>query len=77
MIQLIEALIQIFIIAIIARSLLSWIDQQGRNPISQVLYTVTEPVLAPVRNLLGNGMGGLDLSPLIVILLLQAVTYAI
>ena len=63
-------LIQALILLIIARAILSWIDPRGRNPISQLLYTVTEPILAPVRNLLGGGMGGMDFSPTIVVIVL-------
>ncbi|MFN5602167.1 MAG: YggT family protein [Acidimicrobiaceae bacterium] len=40
---------------------------------SQFLYRITEPVLAPVRRVLPP-MGGLDLSPLVVILGIQILT---
>ena len=60
-------------IAIIIRALLSWVDPMGRNPISQVLIQVTEPVLGPIRRLMGGGVGGFDLSPIIAILLIQVI----
>lgn len=66
-------ILNILAIAIIIRSLLSWVDPMGRNPISQVLIQVTEPVLAPIRNLMGGGIGGFDLSPIIAILLIQVI----
>ncbi len=44
-----------------------------RNPvvaqIGEVLYRITEPALRPIRNLLPN-LGGVDISPIILILLL-------
>ncbi len=66
-------IINIVIWAIIIRSLLSWVDPRGENVISRLLFQVTEPLLAPVRNLLGRGMGGLDLSPMIVVIVLYVV----
>jgi YggT family protein len=51
---------------IIARALLSWVNPDPRNPIVRFLHNATEPVLHPVRRALPN-MGGLDLSPLVVI----------
>ena len=35
------------------------------------LYKLFEPILSPIRNLIGGGMGGLDFSPIIVFLLLE------
>ncbi|HEX2913811.1 MAG TPA: YggT family protein [Chloroflexia bacterium] len=70
-------ILQLLVIAIIVRSLLSWVDPMGRNPISRILIQVTEPVLAPIRNLVGGGMGGIDFSPLIAILVIQVVIQAL
>ena len=39
--------------------------------IGDFLYRITEPALRPIRNLLPN-FGGIDISPIILILLLQA-----
>ncbi len=75
MIGIIVLILNILVIAIIVRSLLSWVDPAGRNPISQLLFTITEPFLAPIRNLMGRGgIGGFDLSPIVAILLIQVVS---
>ena len=59
---------------IIAAALISWVSPDPRNPIVMFLRQVTEPVLAPVRRLLPPWKtGGLDFSPLIVILAIQFV----
>ena len=74
---LFNTVIQLYIYILIASAVLSWLVAfnvvTGRNPIvSQIgefLYRVTEPVLRPIRNLLPN-LGGVDISPIILILLL-------
>ena len=59
---------------VIAAALISWVSPDPRNPIVMFLRQVTEPVLRPVRNLLPPWKtGGLDLSPLIVLLVIQFV----
>ena len=63
-------------IAIIGRVLLSWVEPRGRSSVGQFLIMVTEPVLAPVRRFLPS-TGGLDLAPLIVMLILGAVVRSI
>ena len=57
--------------AIIAYAVLSWFGPGGYNPAARLLSAICEPVLAPVRRLLPP-LGGLDLSPLLVLVLLQA-----
>ncbi len=52
---------------LIARSILSWVNPDPYNPIVKFLYSVTEPVLYPIRKRVPY-LGGLDLSPLILIL---------
>jgi YggT family protein len=59
---------------IIAAALITWVSPDPRNPVVTFLRQVTEPVLAPVRRLLPPWKtGGLDFSPLIVILAIQFV----
>ncbi|GKX57166.1 hypothetical protein SOASR030_32780 [Leminorella grimontii] len=58
---------------VIIRALMSWISQ-GRNPVDQLLIQLTEPLLYPIRRLLPS-MGGIDLSPMILMLILFALNY--
>jgi YggT family protein len=51
--------------------LLSWFGDRGRNPVGALLEEIVEPLLRPARRLLPP-IGGLDLSPVIVLLLLRA-----
>ena len=45
------ALISLIELAMFARAILSCVDQTGESKISMFLYTVTEPVILPVRKL--------------------------
>ena len=74
---IVALLFNLMAFAIFIRVILSWVDRENRNPVSQMLHTITEPILAPVRRLLGGGMGGMDFSPMIVIVLLNVAAQAI
>lgn len=61
---------------IFIRIILSWLPI-GRNPVTQILYSLTEPVLGPVRAMvdkspLGGGMA-IDFSPIIALFLLSLI----
>lgn len=71
MAQLIEFTVYVFIVAIFIRIILSWVNPYGtRHPVGDLLYSLTEPLLAPARRLIPP-IGGLDLSPIAVFVLLQ------
>jgi YggT family protein len=71
-VQFIGWLLDLYSYVIIAAALITWVSPDPRNPIVQFLHKATEPVLRPVRNLLPPWKtGGLDLSPLIVIIAIQ------
>lgn len=69
LIDLLENLLLILWIAIIGRAILSWFDRGMQNPISQALYAITEPFIAPIRRFMPR-TGFIDLSPLIAILII-------
>jgi YggT family protein len=63
--------IMIYIWIVIIRALISWVEPNPYNPIVRFLHAVTEPLLAPIRYYLLRGMPvGIDLSPMVLILLL-------
>lgn len=69
------SLLNILTIMFVARALLSWfpIDSLARiRPAVDILYRVTEPVLAPIRRMLPP-MAGLDISNLIVVFGIQLI----
>ncbi len=55
---------------IVIRALLSWVSPDPYNPIVQFIERTTEPVLAPFRRLIPTHRIGIDLSPLLALLLL-------
>ena len=57
----------LYTILIFARIVLSWVNADPHNPIVQILFQTTEPVLRPIRRRVGI-ISGLDLSPIIVLL---------
>ena len=55
---------------IIIRALISWVNPDPRNIIVQILYKITEPILAPLRRIIPLYNIGIDISPIIAILCL-------
>ncbi len=71
--EILKMLVYIILIAIIIRIILSWVQPQGsHNPLVSLLYSITEPVMAPARRII-PALGGLDLSPILVLLVLQVI----
>jgi YggT family protein len=62
-----DTVLTIYMYILIARAILSWVNPDPYNPIVNFLFRATEPVLQRIRRTLPP-MGGLDLSPLLVIL---------
>ena len=67
---LVHFVLNIYIWILVARAIISWVSPDPSNPIVRFLYRVTEPVLRPVRNALPLQGLGLDLSPMIVLLII-------
>lgn len=68
--QLISLLINVLVFAVFARALLSWMNPGAFNAAASILATLTEPLLDLCRRIIPN-LGGIDLSPLAALLLLQ------
>jgi YggT family protein len=59
-------------LAILARVLLSWIRVNPYHPAVELLYRITEPILAPLRRVIPS-IGMVDISPVIALILLQII----
>lgn len=70
--ELLRRIVLFYQVAIFVHALFSWIAPGRGNPATQLLSRLCEPVLAPIRRVLPS-LGGLDLSPLIALIGLQAV----
>lgn len=65
--KVLDIVLTIYMYIIIARAVISWVNPDPYNPVVSILYRTTEPILYQIRKRLPS-MGGLDLSPLIVLL---------
>jgi len=60
---------------VIIAALISWVNPDPRNPIVRFLWGVTEPLFRPFRRLVPpSKTGGIDISPLLVLLLIYLLT---
>lgn len=66
---ILDYVLWLYMWVIIARALISWVNPDPWNPIVQFLNRATEPVLTPIRGMIGVRIG-MDLSPMIVILII-------
>ncbi|HPV14036.1 MAG TPA: YggT family protein [Candidatus Cloacimonadota bacterium] len=65
-------LIEVYYWILLLRVLLSWFIQNPDNKFYHFLYSITEPLLAPIRRILPSM--GLDISPIILFLLLRLIS---
>ncbi|MFO0993150.1 MAG: YggT family protein [Hyphomicrobiales bacterium] len=83
-IWLIVTVLQIYFWILVATVVASWlvafnIVNRHNDVVRQILYALarlTEPVLAPIRRMMPN-LGGLDISPIIVAIIIQFLEYAV
>ena len=71
LVQVIDAAISLYSLAIIVRAFLPLVGADTTNPIVRFIFDITEPVLAPLRRFTIVGMW--DLSPVAAIVLLMIV----
>ena len=74
--RLLNLLLTIYLMTILIQVILSWIGPQTYNPVVSLLYSINEPILRPARRML-PAMGGLDLSPLIVLVVIQLIRFLV
>ena len=69
--QILSMVINIYIWVVIIAALISWVRPDPYNPIVQILYKLTEPLYAKIRRVIPTIIGGVDLTPILVILALK------
>lgn len=72
--RLLITIINLYWLLILFTILISWMQPQQHSPLTAFLSDVTEPILAPARRLI-KPVGGLDLSPIPILLILSALQY--
>ncbi|SHO46240.1 YggT family protein [Desulfopila aestuarii] len=68
---LIDFLLTAYMWIIIGRAIISWVNADPYNPIVRFLYEATEPLLGRIRRMLPLSMGGIDFSPMILIMVIM------
>ena len=66
--SVIGIVLKLYMWIIIARAVISWVNPDPYNPIVRFLYSITDPVLLAIRRRLPLSFGGIDFSPIVVIL---------
>ncbi len=64
--ELVDLIINIFLVALFIQVILSWISPGNYNPAVGLAYSLTQPLLGPVQRRM-PALGGIDLSPMVVI----------
>lgn len=70
--KIIDSLFSFIYLLLVIRILLSWIPHNPYNQIVQFLYTVTDPILKPFRDMIPP-IAGMDISPMIAFMALGIV----
>jgi len=66
--RILDIALNLYMWMIIARAVISWVNPDPFNPIVKFLSSITDPVLYAVRRRIPLFFGGIDFSPILVIL---------
>jgi len=66
--SVLDLVLVIFMWIVVARAILSWVSPDPYNPIVRFINNVTEPVLYQVRKRIPLNFGGIDFSPILILL---------
>lgn len=70
---IVHSLLTVYIWVVIIGALLSWVRPDPYNPIVQIIYRLTEPAYALIRRMFPTVFNGLDLAPIILIVILNVI----
>lgn len=68
---ILSMVINLYIWVVIIAALISWVRPDPYNPIVQILDRLTQPVYAKLRSIIPTTIAGIDLSPLIIVIILK------
>lgn len=66
-----NTVLSIYMWVIIGSAILSWVNPDPYNPIVRFIRNITEPVLNEIRKRLPVSYGGIDFSPIVVLLVIM------
>ena len=67
---LLRTILYIYLFIIIIQVIISWINPNVYNPITTIMYQISEPILKPIRQFIPSS-GGLDFSPLVALIIIN------
>ena len=67
---LLDTVLTLYVWVIVARSVISWVNADPHNPIVRVLRNLTDPVLDRLRQAVPMAFGGIDMAPVVAIVIL-------
>jgi YggT family protein len=70
---LVDLAFSIYIIILVARAVISWVNPDPYNPIVRILHRATDPVLFRIQRLIPLQFGGIDFTPMVLLLALMFV----
>ncbi|MFQ6091613.1 MAG: YggT family protein [bacterium] len=73
MASFIVKLLNVYLVVVLIRVILSWVRPNPYNPFVQVIYKLTEPVLAPIRRIVPPIGGTIDVSPIILVFIIYVI----
>jgi YggT family protein len=76
LLRLVNLTLSLYTWTILVYVILSWVSPGGYHPLTMMLSELNQPVLRPIRRILPP-VSGLDLSPLLAVILIQAISVAI
>ena len=68
--HLLRMILYIYLFVILIQVIISWVNPNAYNPITAIMYQVSEPILKPIRRLVPS-VGGLDFSPFILLVIIN------
>lgn len=66
--QVVSLVFQIYILIVVARVIISWVNPDPYNPIVRFLHNATDPVLDRIYRVLPLQFGGMDFTPIALLL---------
>jgi len=67
---LLRTILYIYLFIIIVQVIISWVNPNAYNPITTIMYQISEPILKPIRHFIPSS-GGLDFSPLVALIIIN------
>ena len=75
--QILDMILSFLTFVVIASALISWVNPDPYNPIVRFLNSTTEPLLRPIRRFIPTLGGGIDITPIVLLLGLYFLKFAL